>query len=110
MLGASSGSSFFFLIVVAFVFIWFMVIRPQKKRQVQAARMLNTLNVGDQVVTAGGMYGEVTALHDDDVMVRIAPETEVRIARKAIGAVIPPEDDSAERDEPESEPHEPAGA
>jgi preprotein translocase subunit YajC len=56
------------------------------------------------VLTAGGIYGEVTEVHDDDVMVRIAPELEVRVARKAIGAVIPPAEIDAEPDaEPDPE-------
>jgi preprotein translocase subunit YajC len=93
----------FLIIVVAFVFIWFVLIRPQKKRQVEAARMLNSLNVGDEVLTAGGIYGEVTELEDEAVMVRIAPELEVRVARKAIGAVVPREE-PAEPDEPDVEP------
>jgi preprotein translocase subunit YajC len=65
--------------------------------------MLSSVEVGSQVLTAGGIYGEVTEVHDDDVMVRIAPELEVRVARKAIGAVIPPAEpveDAAEPDEP----------
>jgi preprotein translocase subunit YajC len=103
MLGASGGSSFFLLIIVAFGFIWFVVIRPQKRRQVEAARMLNTLNVGDEVLTAGGIYGEVTELHDEAVLVRIAPELEVRVARKAIGAVIPKEEAGEEPGEPDVE-------
>jgi preprotein translocase subunit YajC len=62
VLGASGGNSFFFLIVIAFIFIWFMFIRPQKKRQLEAARVRNTLSVGDEVVTAAGIYGEITRL------------------------------------------------
>jgi preprotein translocase subunit YajC len=106
MLGASGGSSFFFLIIIAFGFIWFVIIRPQKKRQVAAARMLNTLNVGDEVVTAGGIYGEITGLEEDSVRVRIAPELEVRVARKAIGSVVPRED-AGEPDEAEADSTEP---
>jgi preprotein translocase subunit YajC len=85
----------FLILIVAFAFLWFVLIRPQKRRQVEAARMLNSLNVGDEVLTAGGIYGEVTELQEEAVMVRIAPELEVRVARKAIGAVVhaeePPE-------------------
>jgi preprotein translocase subunit YajC len=92
----------FLILIVALGFIWFVLIRPQKRRQVQAARMLNSLNVGDEVLTAGGIYGEVTELHDEAVMVRIAPELEVRVARKAIGAVIPREE-AAEPGEPDAE-------
>jgi preprotein translocase subunit YajC len=107
MLGASGGSGFFFLIIIAFAFLWFMLIRPQKKRQQAAARLANTLNVGDEIVTAGGIYGEITSLLEADVMVRIAPELEVRVARKAIGAVIPREDGAAEPDEEPAEPQTP---
>lgn len=77
----------FLILIIAFGFLWFFLIRPQKRRQVEAARMLNSIDVGDEVLTAGGIYGEVTELHDTDVMVRIAPDLEVRVARKAIGGV-----------------------
>src|SRR5713101_866070 len=109
MLGASGGSGFFFLIIIVFVFIWFVIIRPQKRRQMQAARMLNTLNVGDEVVTAGGIYGEITGLEEDSVRVRIAPELEVRVARRAIGSVVPREAaEEPEEAEPDStEPQAP---
>jgi preprotein translocase subunit YajC len=89
----------FLILIVAFGFLWFVLIRPQKRRQIEAARVLNSLNVGDEVLTAGGIYGEITALEDDAVLVRIAPELEVRVARKAIGAVIKPEE-TPEPDEP----------
>jgi preprotein translocase subunit YajC len=97
----------FLILIVAFGFLWFVLIRPQKRRQVEAARMLNAVQVGSQVLTAGGIYGEVTEVHDDAVMVRIAPELEVRVARKAIGAVIQPAEPEVEADEPDAEADEP---
>ena len=104
MIGASGGgSSFFLLLIIAFGVLWFVLIRPQKRRQLQAQQMLNRLQVGDRVVTAGGIYGEITRADedDDDVMVRIAPDLEVRVARRAIGGVIPPDEpDEPERPEP----------
>jgi preprotein translocase subunit YajC len=102
-------NSGFLILIVAFAVLWFVLIRPQKKRQIEAARMSNTLSVGDEVLTAGGIYGEVTELEDDTVMVRIAPELEVKLARKAIGAVIPREA-AAEADEPENDPDVPPNA
>jgi preprotein translocase subunit YajC len=90
----------FLILIVAFAFLWFILIRPQKRRQIEAARMLNSLNVGDEVLTAGGIYGEVTELQEEAVLVRIAPELEVRVARKAIGAVVHP-DEAPEAGEPE---------
>jgi preprotein translocase subunit YajC len=104
----------FLIVIVAFGVLWFVLIRPQKRRQIEAKRMLSSVQVGDDVITAGGIYGEVTELHDDDVLVRIAPQLEVRVARKAIGAIIPkdeaPAEDVAEPDEPDSEPAVPTAA
>ncbi len=83
------GGAGFFIIVIAFFFLYFVLVRPQRRRQVEQQRMLNEIQVGDEVVTAGGIYGEITAIEDDDdVRVRIAPDLEVRVARRAIGAVV----------------------
>jgi preprotein translocase subunit YajC len=102
MIGASGGSGFFLLIILAFAFLWLVLVRPQKKRQLAQQRMLNEIKVGDEVVTAGGIYGEVTQDVGEDVMVRIAPNLEVRVARRAIGGVVQPEEP-----EPEPEPEQP---
>jgi preprotein translocase subunit YajC len=102
MIGAIGGSGFFLLIILAFAFLWLVLVRPQKKRQLAQQRMLNEIKVGDEVVTAGGIYGEVTQDVGEDVMVRIAPNLEVRVARRAIGGVVQPEEP-----EPEPEPEQP---
>jgi preprotein translocase subunit YajC len=96
--GGSGGSGFFLLIIIAFAFLWFVLIRPNKKRQNQQLAMLNNLEVGDEVVTAGGVYGEITRIDEagDDLWVRIAPEVEVKVARRAIGGKI---DRTEENDE-----------
>ena len=99
MIGASGGSSFFFLIILAFFVLYLVLVRPQKRRQVAQQRMLGDLKVGDEVVTAGGIYGEITSVEDDDVMVRIAPSLEVRVARRAIAGVTPPPDATAAPDD-----------
>jgi preprotein translocase subunit YajC len=90
MIGASGGSGFFLLIIVAFAFLWFVLVRPQKKRQVAQQQMLNELTPGDEVVTAGGIYGEIRRIEGDDVIVRIAPDLDVKVARRAIGGVVVP--------------------
>jgi preprotein translocase subunit YajC len=93
----------FLLIIVAFAFLYFVLIRPQKKRQLQSRQMLETIKIGDEVVTAAGIYGRVAELMDDDVMLDIAPQVRVRVARRAIGAVIPP---AKELEEPEQQEQE----
>ena len=106
------GGAGFLIIIIAFAFLYFVLIRPQKRRQLEQQRMLNDLQVGDEVVTAGGIYGEITNIEDDeDVRVRIAPDLEVRVARKAIGGVInkreAAEAEEAEEDDAFVPPEEP---
>jgi len=112
MIGASGGSGFFILIIIAFAFLWFVLVRPQKRRQTQQQQMLNELTVGDEVVTAGGIYGEITRIDGDDVMVRIAPQLEVKVARRAIGGVVtaPEEPEPEEPGQPDEDGEPPADA
>jgi preprotein translocase subunit YajC len=98
---SSSGSGFFLIIIVAFLLLWLIVVRPQRKRQSQQQRMLQDIHVGDEVLTAGGIYGKVSRLADDEVTVEIAPHTEVRVARRAIAGI------TSEPQPGEPEPEEP---
>lgn len=102
----------FLLIIVAFGFLWFVMIRPQKRRQVSQQQMLQNLRVGDRVLTAGGIYGEVRALRDDEIVVEIAPGLEVHVARRAIAGVEAREDadEAEETEDPAAEADEPAEA
>jgi preprotein translocase subunit YajC len=95
------GSGGFLLIIVAFAFLYFVLVRPQKRRQLEQARLLGALEVGDEVVTAGGIYGHIRRIEGDDLMLEIAPQLEVRVARRAIGGVVKSEE--AEPGEDESE-------
>ena len=95
------GGTGFLLIIVAFAFLYFVLVRPQKRRQVEQARLLGNLEVGDEVVTAGGIYGQTTQIDGDDLMVEIAPQLEVRVARRATGGVVKSEE--PEPGEPEAE-------
>jgi preprotein translocase subunit YajC len=94
---SSGGGGFFFIIIIAFLLLWLIVVRPQRKRQNQQRAMINELQVGDEVLTAGGIYGTVTRIDEDEVTVEIAPRTEVRVARRAIAGVTsePEEDERA---------------
>jgi preprotein translocase subunit YajC len=89
------------VIIVAFGFLYLVLIRPQKRRQVAQQRMLNQLHVGDEVLTAGGIYGEIVGVGEDEVTVRIAPELDVRVARRAIASITPAAQDAAELTRPE---------
>ena len=82
------------LIFLAFGFLlmWLLVVLPQRRRQASHESMISGLKPGDYVVTAGGLYGTVTDLGDEDLGLEVAPDVEVRVAKRSIGAVIPPED------------------
>ena len=106
IIGASGGGSgILFIVVIAGLLIWLIVVRPQKKRQTQQQQMTNELRIGDEVLTAGGIYGTVSGVADDEVTIQIAPKTEVRVARRAIASVTrdPEEDEAAEADEPQDD-------
>jgi preprotein translocase subunit YajC len=105
IIAASSGPGFLFIIIIAFLLLYLIVVRPQKRRQTQQQQMISELRVGDEVLTAGGIYGTVSHLDEDLVTVEIAPETEVRVARRAIAGVTrEPEDEETEQiEEPQGD-------
>ena len=73
--------------------MWLLVIRPQRKRQAEQRRILENLSPGQEVLTAGGLYGTVDSVVDEDeVRVEIAPDVDVRVSRRAIAAVLADED------------------
>jgi preprotein translocase subunit YajC len=98
--GSGGGSAFFLLIILALGVMWLIVIRPQRRKQKLQQGMLSELRVGDEVLTAGGVYGRVTRIDDDDVGIEIAPNVEVRLARRAIAAQLS-EHTPGDTDEPE---------
>ena len=94
------------IIVVLFAVMWLFLVRPQRRKQVEQSKMQNTLEPGDEVLTAGGIHGTVDKLEDDIVHVEIAPGTVIRVDRRAIAGVAQePEDEGETVDEPEPTPH-----
>ena len=94
------------LIVALFVLFWLLLIRPQRRRQRDQEVMIANLRVGDEIVTAGGLYGDITAIEGDEVYVEIAQGVEVRVARRAVAGVMPDDDEDADGDDDVEEPHE----
>jgi preprotein translocase subunit YajC len=90
---------FLIFIVLGFLLMWLFVVLPQRRRIAAHERLVESIKPGDEVVTAGGLYGDVTEVGDDEIAMEIAPGVEVRVAMRAIGAVIPP-DAYEEEDEP----------
>jgi preprotein translocase subunit YajC len=76
------------IVVLLFAVMWLLVIRPQRKRQAEQQRILNSVAPGEEVLTAGGLYGTVRAVDDDEVRLEIAPGVEVRVSRRSVAAVL----------------------
>ena len=84
------------VIVALFVLLWLLVLRPQRARQAEQLRMQDTLHVGDEIITAGGIRGHVRQLDEEVLEVEIAPEVVVRLDRRAVAAVVRDEADELE--------------
>lgn len=108
IIGASSGSGVLFIIVIAFLLLWLIVVRPQRRRQAQQQQVVSELRVGDEVLTAGGIYGTISQIDEDRITVEIAPQTEVVVARRAIAGVTH-EEEPEESEEPVAEAEERSG-
>jgi len=94
------------IIVVLFAVMWLFLVRPQRRKQVEQSRMQDTLEPGDEVLTACGIHGTVHEIEDDIVHVEIAPGTVIRVDRRAIAGVAQePEGEGETVDEPEPTPH-----
>jgi preprotein translocase subunit YajC len=81
------------------VIFYFLLIRPQKKRQKQHQDMLNSIKRGDQVVTAGGIYGTVRDVKDDSFILEVSDGVKIRVLKNAISF----KRSAPEADETESE-------
>jgi preprotein translocase subunit YajC len=75
--------------VMLIVVFYFLLIRPQQKKQKEHRAMVDTLAVGSEIVTGGGMLGKVTELGEQFVTIEIAHGVQVKIQRHSIGAVLP---------------------
>ena len=89
--GASQGDAFgFFLpMIVIFVAFYFLLIRPQQKRQKAHTELVGALSTGDEVLTAGGMLGKVTAVSEHYATLKIADNVEIKVQKSTVSAVVP---------------------
>ena len=88
--GQAGGGSFapFLMLLVLFAAMYFLFIRPNKRRRQQIEKMQAALGVGDEVLTVGGLYGVVRAFADDRVFLEVAAGVTNQYSRAAIGQVV----------------------
>ncbi len=80
---------FFLPMIVIFVAFYFLLIRPQQKRQKAHAELVGALSTGDEVITAGGILGKVTAVSEHYATLSIAEDVEIKVQKSTVSAVVP---------------------
>ena len=85
----TGGIMGFLPIILMFVVLWFLMIRPQMKRAKEHKAMVEALAKGDEVVTQGGVAGRIVKVGDNFVSVEVAPNVEITLQRQAVSTVLP---------------------
>jgi len=83
-----AGINLFMMMALMFVIIYFIMIRPEQKKQKKRLEMLKNIKKGDKVLTSAGMIGTVGNIKDDTLMVKIAENTVVEFTKSAIATVL----------------------
>jgi preprotein translocase subunit YajC len=86
--GGDGGWGIMIPMLIIFVIFYFLLIRPQQKKQKELQAMLTNLAYGDMVMTTGGIHGKITGLADAVITLEIADKVRIKVARSAIGAVL----------------------
>ena len=76
-------------IVLMFVLLYFLMIRPQMKRAKESKAMIEALQKGDEVITAGGVLGRITKIGDAYISLEIAPNMEISVQKAAVQVLLP---------------------
>jgi len=89
--GAAPAPDFmsFLPLIVIFVLFWFMLIRPQMKQAKEQRKMIEALQKGDEVITAGGIVGKVSKVGESFVAIEVAAETIVQVQKHTIQTLLP---------------------
>jgi preprotein translocase subunit YajC len=106
--GLSAGNYTLIIYIVLFIGIfYFLLIRPGQKQRKQHQELVEAVRKGDEVMTAGGIYGTVTQLKDEYLMVEIAKKTEIKVSRNSIAKRISVEAEVGEAEEAPEPPEAP---
>jgi preprotein translocase subunit YajC len=91
-----------FLFAILGVFLWLMVLRPQKREKQEKQKKLDAMKKGDQVISIGGIHGKITEVHPNQnaVSVEVCPKVIIKFSKLAIQTVVPKGSEKAESEEP----------
>jgi preprotein translocase subunit YajC len=99
--GASGLMGTFLPFILIIVIFYFLIIRPQNKKQKETQRMLGALKKGDKIITVGGVHGVISTVRESSVVVKVDDNTKVEFSRSAIATVV--EASKVEKSEDKSE-------
>ncbi len=85
--GGGSGMPFWIMLVAMFAIMYFFIIRPQNKKQKELSNFRKSLEVGQQVITAGGIHGKIKQINDNDVVLEIASGVQIKIDKNFVYGV-----------------------
>lgn len=88
-MGGGSNTSFFVMMILIFVIMYFFMIRPQNKKQKEIQNFRKNLEVGQKVVTAGGIYGQIKDVQEQTVVLEIANSVRITVDKNSIFATAP---------------------
>jgi preprotein translocase subunit YajC len=91
--------TFLFVLIALGVVFWFIAIQPQRRRQRAHMAMQDAVAEGLEIITAGGLHGIVVEAGDDVLRIEIAPDVTVRLDRRAVAAVVQPEEEDVEEED-----------
>jgi preprotein translocase subunit YajC len=86
--GPGGGIGFFVPFIFIFIIMYFVMFRPQKKRQEQQQKLISTLKTGDRVVTNGGIHGLISNVKETTVIVKVADNVKIEMEKSAITTVV----------------------
>lgn len=86
---AADPFGFLLPMVIIFVAFYFLLIRPQQKKQKAHAALVAALKEGDEILTAGGILGKITGVSEHYVVVKISDNTEIKMQRASVAQVVP---------------------
>lgn len=97
--GGQGNVTFLISLVLLVAIFYFLLIRPQQRRMRQQRELVDSLSVGDEVITIGGLFGRIMEMDDDSVTLEISPGTQVRLVKNAIARRLTLESDEGVVDE-----------
>lgn len=106
------GSTYsLFMLVVFFAIMYFFLIRPQQKQAKQRRTLLDSLRVGDKIISIGGIHGKIRRVKEDSIILQIADKVEIELSKNGVSSIENRdylEDNKKENDKPSKEKEEDA--